>query len=251
MRFSEIHTLWRRVIKLSLADKASILLSLVWPLFLIFILGMGFDSFVEFKSVETSYTAFLGPGIIIMMVFAGSAAVGNLIIKDKEGFIRELLVAPISRASIFVGTVLGTMTISFIVMIMVAMVFLEYIGALSVQNLLWTLLFMFLAAFVSYGGSVVISFLFRKPGAYQQFVALFSFVIVFLSGAFFPLKDLPVWMKSLAYANPITYAVDGLRGQLIGIAQFSLAADIFALIGFAVLFTVLGALFFRKSVGAA
>lgn len=248
MMFSEVYILWRREIKKALADRTTLLISAVWPLFLIFILGIGFDSFVELKGIGTSYTEFLGPGIIAIMAMSGAVYVGDSIIKDKEGFIKELLVAPISRGSIFVGKILGVMTISITIMALVVMVFLEAIGKLSVAPVLWSLVFMFLIAFVFYGASLTMGFLFRRAGSFQQVAALLSFVITFLSGAFFPINELPAWMKAVAYANPLTYGVDGLRGQLVGNSAFPVVADLMVLSVFALVTVCIGAASFRKVV---
>src|SRR3989338_7570609 len=250
MRLDEIHTLWRRELKKAFADKATLLVSAVWPLLLIFLLGIGFDSFVELKGIGISYTEFMGPGIIALMAMGGAVYVGNEMIKDKEGFIKELLVAPISRVSIFVGKILGAMTLSFSIMTIVVVAFLEAIGKLSLASVLWALLFMFLIAFIFYSLSMALAFPFRRSSTYQQIASIIWFAVSFLSGAFFPIKSLPIWMKAVAYANPLTYGIDGLRGQMVGEAAFPVATNLLVLVAFAVFSTILGAALYRKSISA-
>ena len=73
------------------------------------------------------------------------------------------------------------------------------------------------------------------------------FPVFLLSGALFPIDNLPSWIRVLSYADPLTYGVDGMRGALIGISTFSIVLDFIILAGFAVLMVVLGAYFFEKS----
>ena len=244
--FEDIRTIARREVKKVLADKATLLISVIWPLFIIFIIGLGFDSFIEFKGLETTYLAFLGPGIIALMAMGGATYVGNTMINERATFIKELLVAPISRVSIFIGKIIGAMAIDFVIITIVSMIFLEAIGALSIMSVVWTLIFMFLIEFVFYGLSLLMGVFFSRPGTYQQIGGILSFVIISLSGAFFPVANLPIFMKIVSYINPLTYGVDGLRGQLIGVSMFPAAFNIFMLLAFGIATSLLGAFFFRR-----
>src|SRR3989338_7620203 len=138
----EIHTIWRREIKKAMADKGAMAMSIVGALLFIFILGIGLDSFVELKGIESKYSAFLGPGIIALMAMSGAASIGNSMIKEKESFLKELLIAPISRVSIFVGKILGQMTTDFIALIVIVLVFLEFVNPFHLPQL-FGLLFLF------------------------------------------------------------------------------------------------------------
>lgn len=246
MKFSEIHAIWRREVKKELADRASLLMGVLFPLFMIFVLGIGFDSFVKLKGIDTSYTAFLGPGIIAIMAMGGAAHVGQSMIKDKESYLKELLVAPISRTSIFIGKILGTMVIRFVMLLIIVLIFLEIIDALSFSSIIWALIFMFLIEFVFYGFNLGLGFFFKRAGTYQQFIGLVNVAIIFLSGAFFPIQNLPTAMKVFVYINPLTYGVDGLRGQLTGVHQFPLAVNVLVLVFAGIVMTGLGAFIFRK-----
>ena len=76
------------------------------------------------------------------------------------------------------------------------------------------------------------------------------FPLFFLSGALFPLENLPVWIRYISYIDPLTYGVDGLRGVLIGISSFSVLFNFAVLIGFSAVMIFLGAYFFEKSESA-
>ena len=242
----EIHTIWRREIKKAMADKGAMAMSIVGALLFIFILGIGLDSFVELKGIESKYSAFLGPGIIALMAMSGAASIGNSMIKEKESFLKELLIAPISRVSIFVGKILGQMTTDFIALIVIVLVFLEFVNALTLSAVLWAFVFIFLIEFVFYGFSLFLGYFFSRAGTFQRFYGMLNMGIVFLSGVFFPVQNLPVAMKFIAYINPLTYGADGLRGQLTGVSRIPVEVSIMVLLIYGIAMSVLGAFVFRR-----
>lgn len=247
MIYKEVYTIWLREIKKALADKWQLIISIGWPLFLIFVLGIGIDSFIDTSNMEVSYTELLGPGIIVIFVMGGSMSIGNSIIEDKKGFIKELLVAPISRSSIFIGKVLGEMTINLGTTLIAIIIFLYFIKLLTLNSALMSLLFIILIAFGFYGFGIVLSSLFKKNKSYQIISGLLVAAMVFLSGAFFPIENLPFIFKIFVLINPLTYGVDGLRTILVGFGEFGLFIDFFVLSGFAIIMLILGSCLFKKS----
>ena len=210
-------------------------------------MGIGIDSFVDVSKLGVSYTELLGPGIIAIFAMAGSMSIGNNLIEDNKGFIKELLVAPISRSSIFIGKVLGEMTINLGTTLIAIIIFLYFVQLLSVTSILLSLLFMILIAFGFYGFGIVLSSLFKKTKSYQIITDLLVAVMIFLSGAFFPTENLPFALKIFVFVNPLTYGVDGLRTILVGFGEFGLFIDALVLIAFAIVMLISGSYLFKKS----
>ncbi len=247
MIHKEIYTIWLREIKKALVDKWQLIISIGWPLFLIFALGIGIDSFIDVSNLGVSYTELLGPGIIAILAMAGSMSIGNSLIEDNKGFIKELLVAPISRSSIFIGKVLGEMTINLGTTLIAIIIFLFFVQLLNITSILLSLLFMILIAFGFYGFGIVLSSLFKKTKSYEIITGLLVVVMIFLSGAFFPTENLPFALKMFVLINPLTYGVDGLRTILVGFGEFGLIIDTFVLIAFAIVMLILGSYLFKRS----
>ncbi|MEM4336680.1 MAG: ABC transporter permease [Candidatus Woesearchaeota archaeon] len=248
MLHTEIFAITKREIKKSLADKWFILISIASPLIFIFVLGKGIDSFVDIKNLGMSYTDFLGPGVIAIMCMGGAVHIGNSIIEDKKGFIREMLVAPVSRASIFIGKILGEMAVYFSLTFIVIIIFLAIVKSLSFTSLFWAAFFMILITFGFYGLGAVLSFLFKRAKTYQVINSFVMMYIVFLSGAFFPHSKLPRVMMILSALNPLTYGVDGLRWALTSYKEFSIFFDIIFLALFGILMIFIGAYSFKKTI---
>ena len=84
----------------------------------------------------------------------------------------------------------------------------------------------------------------------HSFSLIMNFIIFplfFLSGALFPLENLPIWIRYISYIDPLTYGVDGLRGVLIGVFSLPIISNLMILIGFSLVMVLLGAYFFEKS----
>ncbi|MBU0466703.1 MAG: ABC transporter permease [Nanoarchaeota archaeon] len=241
-----IQTIWLRSIRKALADKWNLLIGVGWLLFLIFILGFGIDSFVNLDDLGVSYTELLGPGIIALMVMGGALSIGNQLIEDKGGFIKELLVSPISRPSIFLGMIFGEMTINLTVTLVAIIFFLLFIKALSLVSLLLAIVLMLLIAFGFYGFGIVLSSFFKKAKSYQMINGIVMGAVMFLSGSFYPIGNLPLWFKWIVKVNPLTYGVDGLRAVLVGFSEFGLLVDVAVLAGFGVAMLALGSYLFSR-----
>jgi ABC-2 type transport system permease protein len=248
MIHKEIYAIWLREVKKFLTDKWHLLFSIAWPIFLIFVIGVGIDSFVDVESLGMSYKNFLGPGVIALFSMSGAMTIGNSIIEDKKGYIKELLVSPISRFSIFVGKVLGEMTLNFALTLIVVVFFLIWIESLTFVAVAWAFLFMVLIAFGFYGLGLVLSFLFNKAKSYNLIAGVLITIIIFFSGAFFPIKGLPAWMKAISYINPLTYGVDGLREVMAGSSKFGLMTNLIFLVIFSIVMIFLGSYSFKKAI---
>jgi len=240
-----VYALWYREVKVFLRERSRIVASFVNPLIWIIAFGFGLGASVSFAG--TRYIDFIFPGIIAMNVIFTSVFFGLYMVWDKRvDFFKEVMVAPLRRTTLFVGKMLGGCTDSLIqagiLLIVGPLLGIKYTAyALAVL-----LIFILLAAagMVSIGlaiGAHMTSF--EGFGLVQSFVILPLF---FLSGALYPLDNLPIWLKSAAYINPLSYVVDGVRGALLGINYFPIALDFSITLAFVVAMIAAGTLSFNK-----
>jgi ABC-2 type transport system permease protein len=213
--------------------------------------GEGSDSLPQ----GMSYVQFIAPGIIGMTILFTSIFAGISIIFDREfGFLKEILVAPVSRLSIVLGKAFGGTTtamiqgmIMFVLALVIGVKFSSEFG-LGLGFLI-AIVFMFLIglSFVSMGIAIA-----SKIESMEGFQMIMSFLVMpmfFLSGALYPLDSLPGWLKILTYIDPLTYGIDGLRGAIQGtdVAHFPILVDLGVLSLFCILILLLGAYIFKKS----
>lgn len=212
-----IYTLWLREIKRYLRDRARIVSSFVQPLLWLAIFGSGIR-FSQTQVGNLTTQQFIFPGIIGQTLLFTSMFMGISVIWDKEfGFMKEILVAPVSRFSVFIGKMLGDSTDAVIQGIIVFVLGLLLGIRLNPLMFLEVLPIMILITFglVSIGLTVA-SFLdsLESFGVIQSFINLPLF---FLSGAIFPIRgDIPTWLQIASSFNPLTYGVDTLRTIVLG-----------------------------------
>ena len=243
---SDIHAIWLREIKRTLRARSRVITSLALPFFWLVFIGIGFGSSVQIEDVQ--YINFLAPGIIGMILLFTSVFSGLSIIIDRQfGFLKEILVAPISRTSTMLGKTLGGTTVAMIsALIMLVIALATGLVPLGFGVLL-SLVFMFLTAFCFVSIGLIIASRMKSMEGFQTILSFLIMPLFFLSGALFPLRNTPEWMQTAAMADPLSYGVDGLRGTLIGISMNSIWLDFAALFVFSMAFILLGAHFFRKS----
>ena len=239
-----IYTIWLREVIRFWRDKSRIVSSLVQPLLFLIVLGGGF-SFVRFGNVN--YQTFLFPGIVAMSLVGISIASGVSVIWDREfGFLKEILVAPISRTSIFIGKALGGCTTALIQgIIILSLSFI--IGVPITPNSF--LLSIFLMIVISLGlvsiGLIIASLIetFESFGMIMNFII---FPLIFLSGAFFPLQEAPEWLKIISFANPLTYGVEAIRYTIIGFSSIPFSLSLTIIIAFSLMMILLGGIAFSR-----
>ena len=243
-----IYIIWLREMTRFFRAKSRVIASLATPFFFLIFLGLGFNAAAKFSGIpqEIAYIDFFAPGIIGMTLLFDSLGSGLSIIWDKQfGFLKEILVAPVDRLSIVAGKILGGVTTALIQGILILLISLVigvkitgFVGFLS------AMVFMILIAvsFVCLG--LIFASKMEDMHGFQLITRLFAFPVFLLSGAFFPLDNLPVWLQYLTYMNPLTYGVDGLRHSLIGITQFSVTLDLLVLVCFCTLMIILSTYLF-------
>lgn len=214
-----IGIIWKRELIRWWRDKARIVGSLTFPLIFLFVFGSGLSGAMGSLAGaegEVDFTQFIFPGIIAMNVFFASIFNGVSLVYDREfGILKEVLVAPVSRAAVAFGKTLGGATVATaqgtLVFLFAPVVGVSLTPLLVLQ--LWPI--MFLGAFALSAFGVVLASRMNRSESFQVVNQFVTFPLIFLSGVFFPLQDLPSWMNVLVKLNPISYAVDPLRRLIL------------------------------------
>lgn len=221
-----IYILWLRQMKRYRRSGLRMVLSVVQPLVYFLTLGFGFNSLFQ-QAGRGSYIQFVVPGVIAQTILFTSIFWGVNVMWDKQfGFLKETLVAPVSRLKVMLGGSLGGATIAIlqgIVLFLIAIIF--GFHPYSWPMLFLTLIVMAILAMTMVSFSSAIGAIVNDM---QGFMAITNFLVIplfFLSSALFPLDNIPQAMKIIAYANPLTYAVDAMRGSLVNQNHFSMALD--------------------------
>ena len=211
-----VYTIWYRDILRFWHDKIRLMGSITFPLLFLFVFGSGLSTRMGALGPGIDFTQFMFPGIIGMTVLMSSFMAGVSVVWDREfGFLKEVLVAPISRASVAAGKTLGAATIA-LLQGMIIMLFAPLIGiSLSVWTILKVLPLMFLLAASLGSLGVLLATRIKSMEAFQAVMQMIMFPLVFLSGVFFPLQGLPTWMNILVKINPATYGIDPIRQVIL------------------------------------
>lgn len=246
-----IYTIWLRNLKRYLRSKSRIIGSLGMPLFFLLILGFGLNSVISIPSQGDSsgnYIRFLIPGIISMTVLFTAVFSGIQIIWDKQfGFLKETLVAPVSRISIMIGQTLGGATTA-IIQGMIILVVSFFIGGVitSAIGFLIAVAFMMLIGITFTALGMAIASKMDDMHGFQLIMNFVLFPLFGLSGALFPLNNAPNALRVIAHFNPLTYGVEGVRYGLLGTSQINPIIS-FAVLGvFAAAIIILGGYLFNK-----
>lgn len=221
-----IYILWKRQLIKYFRSKPRIIGSLGQPLLFLLAFGFGFGSIYQ-KAGEGNYIQFLAPGIIMMSVLFTSVFSGVDLIWDRQfGFLKETMVAPVSRLEIVLGKVFGGASVATIQGIIVFLLTL-IVGFKPINWILipigFVTIFLVAVLFTSLG--VIIASEMTDMQGFQLIVNFLIMPIFFLSGALFPLGELPKVVEIITKIDPLTYGVDAVRGLFIGINKFPIIND--------------------------
>jgi len=244
---STIYILWLRQLKKYIRSRSRIIGSLGQPLLFLFAFGFGFGSIFQ-KAGQGDYIHFLTPGIISMSVLFTAIFSGIDLIWDRQfGFLKETLAAPVSRLEIMIGKTLGGATVATIQGLVVFTLTL-FVGfrPQSIAMLPVAFLFIFLTAVLFTSLGIAIASLLEDMQGFQLIMNFLVMPIFFLSGAFFPLNDLPKPIEIITRIDPLTYGVDGLRESLIAFSGFGIMTDFIVLFILTIVFLLLGSYLFEK-----
>jgi len=208
--FRKIGALWYREVLRYWREKSRIISSLILPLLWLLVFGSGMRA-IQMPGI-TNYQMFIFPGILGMSLLFTSIWSGISVIWDREfGFLKEIMVAPVSRTSIVIGKALGSGTSAFIQGFILLP--LSFLVGIRLEPLSFALLIpvMILLAIGLVGVGLLIASLMSSMEGFNFIMSLVIMPMFFTSGALFPLTDAPQWLKYFSYINPMTYGVDMLR----------------------------------------
>lgn len=242
-----LYILWLRQIKRYFRSKPRMIGSLGQPLLFLISLGFGFGPIYQ-KAGNGNYLEFLAPGIISMSVLFTALFSGIEIIWDRQfGFLKETLVAPISRLQIMIGRTLGGATVAMIQGLIVFLISL-LIGfrPANILSLPLALIFIFLIAILFTALGTAIASLLEDMQGFQLIMNFLVMPLFFLSGALFPIKNIPRVLFLITKFDPLSYGVDGLRGALVNQSYYGLFLDFSVLFILAAFLFILGSYLFSK-----
>jgi ABC-2 type transport system permease protein len=244
---STIYILWLRELRRYVRSRAQIVASLGQPLLYLVALGFGLGPVFQ-KAGQGSYVQFIAPGVISMTVLFSSVFSGIGLLWDRQfGFLKETLVAPVPRIQIMLGRTLGAATVALIQGLLV-MVVCVIAGFRAVH--LWlipeALLFMALIACVFAALGTAIGSALENMQGFQLIMNFLVMPIFFLSGALYPLNNLPKVFSVIVSLDPLAYGVDGMRTALLGLSHFGAVTDGLVMVVAAAVFLLIGSRLFSK-----
>jgi ABC-2 type transport system permease protein len=199
------------------SQRARLVSSFATPLLLFGLFGAGFNRMVGKLAPGVDFVTFMYPGILALTVVMPAVFTGMSVVWDREfGFLREVLVAPLSRTGIALGKVGGGAAVAALqgmVMLLLAPVVGVRVGFGQLFALA-PLLLLLAASLAAFG--VLVGSRIKTQEAFQTLMALLIFPLIFLSGIFFPVDAVPRWLGAIAKVNPVTYGVDAVRHVLLG-----------------------------------
>ncbi len=225
--FTKIYALWLREFKVFLREKSRLIASSFTPILWLFVIGSGFGATSPATTADVDYQQFIFPGIVAMSIIFSSVFFGSYIIWDRKfDFLKSVMVAPVSRGSVFVGKTLGGMTTSLIQ----AAILLAIGAAIGIQltplSLVQSVAVILLVSFGLTSLGLALGSYMHSLEGFQMIVSFVVFPLFFLSGALFPLDDLPSWLRVLTTADPATYGVDAMRDSMLGVGSNSIELDL-------------------------
>jgi ABC-2 type transport system permease protein len=220
-----VKTVWRRDLIRFIGNRAQTMTWLVQPLLFLFVLGSGLQSLSAASTDGVDLKTFIFPGVVcIAVLFTAMVSAASLVWDRELGFLNEMLVAPVSRTSILLGKCLGGASIAasqgVIVLALAGLVGVPYDPLLLLGGVGMLVLLAF--AVSAFGMLVTVSI--KQAQTFTWVMQMVVFPMVFLSGALYPVANLPGWLEVLNRINPLTYAVDPMRHLVFSHLDVSEAA---------------------------
>jgi ABC-2 type transport system permease protein len=207
-----VKVVWHRELLRFRQDRIRIVAFLVQPILFLFVLGTGLSSLTDASTGGVDLRTFMFPGVLATSVLFTATFSAASVVWDREfGFLREMLVAPVRRGSIIVGKAFGGATVatlqSLVILALAGTVGVPYDPAM-IALLIGEL---FLLAFALCSIGLVIAARVQQMQAMMGVMQMLVLPLSFLSGALYPIADLPTWLKTLTMLNPVTYGVHAIR----------------------------------------
>lgn len=225
---------WRELLHF-VRSKVSILAAIIQPLVWLLLVGHIFQATRALPGFPArSYLDFMTPGILAMVALFGGSFAGMTIVWDRRvGFLSKLLALPISRSAIVVGKMLSVAirtSLQLLIVLLVAFL-LGVRSATGVWGIPVLLLIAMLLTFAFSGISITVGALVKQPETFWAVVNFLTVPLLFTSSALFPLEFVPSWLRTMAYFNPVTYAIDSIRALMIGGQQWDAVASGILVVG--------------------
>jgi ABC-2 type transport system permease protein len=245
MTLSGVYAIWQREMLTFFREKPRIVSAVINPLFWLVTFGVGLGASVNIAGVN--YEQYIFPGILMQTFLFTSIFYGAYLVWDRRiDLLKAVLVTPLSRSSIFFGKVLGGVTFSLVE----AAIILAFGVAINVNYTLVSIALTLVIVIIACSGltavGLTIGSLMTSPEGFQLITTFVIFPLFFLSGALFPLDNLPSYLTTLTVANPLTYIVDSLRSLLFGLQYFGTIENILVMLGFAAVANLVGIIAFRR-----
>jgi ABC-2 type transport system permease protein len=204
-------TIWQREILRYRRDRTRIVSTIVQPIMFLIVFGSGFRQTLAL-GLGMDFLAFMYPGTIAMTVMGVAFFSTVSTVWDREfGFLKEVLVAPIPRTAIALGKTAGAATIAS-VQALILLGLAPVIGVeLHAARIPLLILYMLMLSLAVSGLGLLIASMMKTTESFGIVIQILIFPMFFLSGAFFPLTEVPRWMAVLSNLNPLTYGVDAFR----------------------------------------
>jgi ABC-2 type transport system permease protein len=240
-----VYAVWWREIKVFQREKSRVISSIVQPLMWLFLFGSGVGASVSVGGIN--YQDYIYPGILAMSVLFGSVFFGLYIVWDRKlDVLKAVLVAPVSRISIFFGKVLGGCT-DVTIQVVILFLFSFLFPTIDPRGIPVALLILCITSIAMVSMGLALGSFFESLEGFQVIATFVVFPLFFLSGALFPVNDkLPQWLHGIVKLNPLTYTVDGVRGALLGLNTFHLSVDIAVITIFAICMILAGSALFSR-----
>ena len=211
-----VRVVWQREMIRFAHDRARMLSALVQPLLFLFVLGTGLATVVDTGPGGPDFRTFLFPGVLATSIAFTAAFAGISLVWDREfGFLREMLVAPIGTWAVLLGKCVGGASIATIqsvpLLLLGGLVGVPY----DLLLMLELIVLMFLAAFLVTALGTLLAGRVRSIQGAMPLVQLVITPMMFMSGALFPLANLPTWLAVVTKLNPFTYAVAPMRSAVL------------------------------------
>lgn len=244
-----VYTLWLREMLRFRRSKSRIIGSLATPLFFLIILGSAFNSSFQMRGGGQTDIRFLAPGIIGMSILFSSLTGGISIIWDREfGFLKEILIAPVPRFFVALGKAVGGVTTAMVqgtlIMLIAFGLGVEYTSYPGMAASVGVMLLIGLG-FIGLG--IALASQIESHEGFQMIMTFITMPVLLLSGAFYRISDLPSWLKTLVYIDPLTYGIMALRYTLIGETEIPIAICIAVSVIFALATIGIGGYMFQKA----
>lgn len=217
-------TLCRRELLRYRRDRAYWVGQVAFPLAFVGFIGFGLNGVVELPT-GADYVGHLAAGVLALLVGSAGVGGGMTLIQDREsGFLRALVVAPVSRTSLVAGKMLARGLASLVLVGLLVGLLAPFtpLGLPHPAAALGAVVAV-TVAFVALG--ITLGTLLRSAETYRLMAALVTVPLYLLSGIFYPVETLPTVTRWLSYANPLTYGVDLFRWGLLDVAEFPPAAS--------------------------